>query len=163
MADDQSLYSGGAKIYAIDTRRINLTPGDQDKGSITLVNDQNNGRVLDREIDSKLAGLLEAYVAESGRSINVNSTIRDRDSDRKRSPHYTGFGVDINKIDGKPVTANEPLVGEFVDFMKSREEPFQIIGPIGGFEMINGSFTRKRQLEKGHDTHIHLGTRPNGR
>lgn len=77
-------------------RRINPL-----SGKITFINDDPSAPSPDLPMSEKLAALVESVMKSTNLSININSTTGGTHS--KRSFHYHGMAVDINRIESKRI------------------------------------------------------------
>lgn len=153
-----SLGNRTAIIFPDNFRNVVRVPGDQDAGSITMVNDNKTQPSPDYPVDPRLAGTIENYVYQNGSTVNINSTFGGHESNRK-STHKTGHGLDINTIDGEKVAPGNSKAANMVEYMKNQPHVLQVFGPDGAYKKINGQWISVPELKKGHQNHIHIGTR----
>jgi hypothetical protein len=140
-------------------RRINSQPGGEDGPTITFNNDVAGGPSTDVAVDPKLAQLIENVVIETGYSININSTTGGVRG--PSSSHPTGHAVDINRINGTPVS--DPMIREQVVTLQSafveHEYTRQLIGPAGDIIKRPPSGKSARAIIDAHWNHIHVSSK----
>ncbi|WP_164885180.1 RHS repeat domain-containing protein [Rubrivivax rivuli] len=130
---------------------------------ITFVNDNPKGASTNQPISTDTAKTVEAVIAKANvDSININSTTGGDHS--KTSAHHSGRAVDINRIDGKQVGADNPG-GERVQ--KAAQSDRNVRENFGPSIMEKRSDADKGpvavndpKLTAAHRTHIHISTQP---
>ena len=107
-------------------RRIRSRPAGEDGPEITFVNDDPNGASTDQPLHPNLGDMVEAVVARTGISININSSVRQGTG---TSNHYRARAVDINRVNGRRVDSfsDDPQTRALVS---SLQEAFQQHGHI---------------------------------
>ncbi len=130
---------------------------------ITFVNDNPKGASPDQPIATKTATTIEGVVSAANvDSVNINSTTGGDHS--KTSAHYSGRAVDINKVDGKPVGANNTGAGRVQAAAQSDKNIRENFGPNimekrSGADRAPATVTDQKLIDA-HETHIHLSTQP---
>lgn len=140
-------------------------------GGLTFENDVEGDPQTNRSVDARLADLLEA-AAHDVVGININSTTGGEHGSAAngwRSPHYDGRAADIHRIgsmkENEGLDISDPKARHIVDglvkYFASHPEVNQIIGPTGGWNVIDGKLypITDRGLLVAHRDHLHVGIR----
>ncbi len=100
---------------------------------VTFVNDNPNNPAPPNNLTTKAAKKIEQIIKDSGvDTVNINSTTGGKHG--KNSNHPGGSAVDIDTVNGKPATANNPGAKAIQDKASGVRENF---GPFKVEKTIN--------------------------
>ncbi len=127
-------------------------------GKITFVNDDSKAPSPDLPVSDALASMIESAVSSTGLSININSTTGGAHS--KRSFHYHGMAVDINRINGKRIDdkSNAADVLKFQQFLEKHSDIGECFGPSINIRKQGTNIVQKPQMKKKHLDHLHISS-----
>ena len=136
-------------------RRINPYPAGPNGPRITFNNDVKGGPSTDLPVSEKTAQMIEKAVRDTGLSININSTT-DGEHD-VYSRHYSGTAVDINQINGQPVSECPDTAKQLQDAFNEQNNIRENFGPSQQTKTEADGTQKDRPDEAGqHSTHIHV-------
>jgi hypothetical protein len=99
--------------------------------------------------------MIENVVRETGLSININSTTGGAHAPGSRHPG--GMAVDINRINGCPVSQNNNNVQRLQDAFNQQSNILENYGPALNTRTEQGGTREDRPGQAaGHQTHIHV-------
>lgn len=131
---------------------------------ITFVNNDPNGASPNQPIATMTATTIEGVISAANvESVNINSTTGGIHSS-KASNHYSGRAIDIDRVDGKPVGANNVGAGRIQEAARPENNIRENYGPHI-MEKRSGAdrqptTVKNRELEDAHKSHVHLSTQP---
>ena len=126
---------------------------------ITFENDDRRLANVDHPVDARVAAAVEQAAAACGCTININSTVREPGQE----PHTSGRSVDINSVNGIPVSdpRAHALVTQIANALLMQPEVEQVISPTVAVTVVRGQrvpITNRALLEQ-HNSHLHVGVR----
>jgi hypothetical protein len=133
-------------------RRINPSPGGG--GKITFVNDTPGRPSTDHEMSASTAAMIEDVAREVGLSININSTTGGKHDPKSR--HYSGRAVDINMVNGIPVSPSNPYVRTLQEAFERHPNIRENFGPGRCVKKVDGRVLPMPKATLKHRTHIHV-------
>lgn len=134
-------------------RRINPLPGGPEGPRITFENDKKGGISPDQPISARTAEMIENAVRESGVNININSTTGGIHS--QNSNHFREKAVDINKVNGNPVSPGNDDAKRFQEALKANENIRENFGPDINEKTDSGVTVPRPDQAGNHENHIH--------
>lgn len=151
---DPANFVQNDRILVAD-RLINPNPTGNSTPRITFINDTPGGPSTNRPVTDETASMIENAVAESGLSINLNSTTGGNHSPTSR--HYTGQAVDINMVGGQPVSVTNPNVRVLQQSLQGQDNIRENFGPfINTKTLPSGQVKPMPGVANQHKTHIHV-------
>ncbi|MFH0808948.1 MAG: hypothetical protein V2A77_00530 [Pseudomonadota bacterium] len=146
----------GGCHYCESANKRHINPLPEGGGSITFRNDELGGRSTDQPISPATAAMVEEVIRALGLRININSTTGGK-HDSPKSRHYIGKAVDINRINGIPVSPSNPYVEPLQRAFQQQPNIRENFGPAGCVKTSeSGQVTTIPKLMRGHMTHIHV-------
>jgi RHS repeat-associated protein len=141
--------------FGLQQRLINPQPAGPDGPQITFVNDVPGAPSTNLPVSDASAQMIENVVRETGLSININSTTGGAHAPGSRHPG--GMAVDINRINGCPVSQNNNNVQRLQDAFNQQSNILENYGPALNTRTEQGGTREDRPGQAaGHQTHIHV-------
>lgn len=132
-------------------------PKGEDGPTITLNNDQKDGKSVDLPVHQDLAQAIEDISTVTGLRININSTTGGEHG-RSDSRHYQGKAVDINEINGLPINHpdNKEDVKKLQEAMNKHKGMRECFGPHLQEQIKTKGREKRPDTAGGHKGHIHF-------
>lgn len=151
---DPGSFVQNDRIMVAD-RLINPNPTGNSTPRITFINDTPGGPSTNRPVTDETASMIENAVAETGLSININSTTGGNHSTTSR--HYTGQAVDMNTVGGQPISVNNQNVKVLQQSLQGQDNIRENFGPfINTKTLPSGQVKPMPGVANKHRTHIHV-------
>ena len=121
---------------------------------ITFINDQGGADSPDQPVSDATARMIEAVVRQVGMTININSTTGGNHA--PSSNHYRGKAVDIDRVDGLPVSADSDAVERLQEAFRAHPNIREHFGPFICEKTHHGITTPRPDMAARHTTHLHV-------
>jgi RHS repeat-associated protein len=141
-------------IMGLD-RLINPLPAGPGGPEITFENDVRGGPSTNLPVSDQTAEMIEQVVADTGLSININSTTGGKHE--TSSAHPRGLAVDINKVSGQPLSVCNPTADLLQRAFNRHSNIRENFGPAFQTKTLeDGSRIDKPTMARSHRSHIHV-------
>lgn len=125
--------------------------------TVTFTNDNPKGASPNQPLSTPTAKMIESGITRSGvQSVNINSSTGGVHAHSSR--HYQAKAVDINRVNGTPVSAksNAGAVSSVQKAFKAEGNIRENFGPTFTEKTVGGSTNTVDNVAEGHRDHIHV-------
>lgn len=146
--------SGGKGEDHSGHRHIHTRPGGPDGPGITFENDVEDAPSPNLPVTNATARMVEDVAREVGVDININSTTGGGHA--KRSFHYVGQAVDINRVNGQPVGPDNKAARQLQEAFRNHANVDELFGPHVNQRTSKGLTQPRPNMRDHHLHHIHV-------